>query len=129
VVAVVPLGRLTADQADRIAEAAASDVQVTPWRSIVLPDLADAAVAADLAAAGLVLDPGSAWLRVTACAGRPGCAKSLADVRADVAAAVRTETLLADGARQHWAGCARRCGRPSGDVVDVVATAIGYRIG
>jgi precorrin-3B synthase len=126
-VAVVPLGRLTAAQADLIAELAA-DAQLTPWRSIAIPDRPDAGAAAALAAAGLVLEPGSAWLRVTTCAGLPGCAKSRADVRADATAAVTTGTLPADGARQHWAGCERRCGRPRGDVVDVLATATGYRV-
>jgi precorrin-3B synthase len=121
-VAVVPLSRLTADQAELLAEAAVTDLQVTPWRSVVVPDLADAAAAGDLTAAGLVLDPVSPWLRVTACAGRPGCAKSLADVRTDAAQAVATGTLPVGGAPQHWAGCERRCGRPRGDVVDVVAT-------
>ncbi|TFV52611.1 precorrin-3B synthase, partial [Blastococcus sp. TF02A-35] len=128
-VAVVPLGRLTAGQAELLAGTAARDLQLTPWRSVVVPDLPDASAAEGLSAAGLVLDPGSAWLRVTACAGLPGCRKSLADVRADATAAVRAGTLPADGARQHWVGCERRCGRPSGDVVDVVATPSGYRVG
>jgi precorrin-3B synthase len=127
-VAVAPLGRLTSDQAELLAGTAVSDPQVTPWRSVVLPDLPDAAAAGRLSAAGLVLDSGSPWLRVTACAGRPGCAKSLADVRGDVERAVSAGTLPADGARQHWVGCERRCGRPRGDVVDVVATGIGYRV-
>lgn len=127
--AVVPLGRLTAGQADLLAGTAAAGVQLTPWRSVVVPDLPDAAAAEALAAAGLVLDPGSAWLQVTACAGRPGCAKSLADVRSDATRAVTAGALPADGARQHWAGCGRRCGRPTGEVVDVVATGNGYRIG
>ncbi|RBY78363.1 precorrin-3B synthase [Geodermatophilus sp. TF02-6] len=127
-VAVVPLGRLSAVQADLLAHLA-DEVQLTPWRSVVLPDLADDSAAAALTAAGLVLDPGSAWLRVTACAGRPGCARSLADVRADAAAAVAARTLPTAGARQHWAGCERRCGRPRGNVVDVVATGTGYRVG
>jgi precorrin-3B synthase len=128
-VAVVPLGRLTASQAELLARTAASDLQLTPWRSVVVPDLPDAAAARELSAAGLEPDPGSPWLGVTACAGRPGCARSLADVRGDVVRAVTTGTLPADGARQHWVGCERRCGRPSGAVVDVVATATGYRIG
>ena len=127
-VAVVPLGRLTADQAELLARLA-DEVQLTPRRSVVVPDLADATALPLLTAAGLELDPGSPWLRVTACAGRPGCAKSLADVRCDVVRAVTTGALPADGARQHWVGCERRCGRPSGAVVDVVATATGYRIG
>jgi precorrin-3B synthase len=121
-VAVVPLGRLTAEQADLLTAVAVTDLLVTPWRSVVVPDLPDAAATGDLTAAGLVLDPLSPWLRVTACAGRPGCAKSLADVRSDATSAVAHHTLPADGARQHWAGCERRCGRPHGDVVDVVAT-------
>jgi precorrin-3B synthase len=121
-VAVVPLGRLTAEQADLLTAVAVTDLRVTPWRSVVVPDLPDAAATGDLTAAGLVLDPLSPWLRVTACAGRPGCAKSLADVRSDATTAVANRTLPADGARQHWAGCERRCGRPPGDVVDVVAT-------
>jgi precorrin-3B synthase len=128
-VAVVPLGRLTASQAELLARTAVSDLQLTPWRSVVVPDLPDAAADAELAAAGLELHPGSPWLRVTACAGRPGCAKSLADVRGDVVRAVSVGTLPADGARQHWAGCERRCGRPPAEVVDVVATGTGYRIG
>ncbi|SDY03785.1 precorrin-3B synthase [Geodermatophilus africanus] len=127
-VAVVPLGRLAAEQADLLA-GLADEVQLTPWRSVVVPDLPDDSAAARLTDAGLVLDPGSAWSRVTACAGRPGCAKSLADVRADAARAVVGGTLPAGGARQHWAGCERRCGRPRGEVVDVVATGTGYRVG
>jgi precorrin-3B synthase len=126
-VAVAPLGRLTADQSGLLA-AMATELQVTPWRSVVLPDLPDASEAAALAGAGLVVDRGSPWLRVTTCAGLPGCPKSRADVRADAATAVAGGTLPADGARQHWAGCERRCGRPRGTVVDVIATGTGYSI-
>lgn len=128
-VAVVPLGRLTASQAELLASTSAGDLQLTPWRSVVVPDLEDIGAAERLAAAGLVLDPGSPWLRVTACAGRPGCAKSLADVRGDVVQAVAAGSLPKGGARQHWVGCERRCGRPPGGVVDVVATGTGYRLG
>jgi precorrin-3B synthase len=128
-VAVVPLGRLTADQAELLAATSRGTLQVTPGRAVAVPDLPDDSAAADLTAAGLVLDADSPWLRVTACAGRPGCAKSLADVRADAAHAVATGTLPAGGARQHWAGCGRRCGRPRGEVVDVVATGSGYAKG
>jgi precorrin-3B synthase len=128
-IGVVPLGRLGADQAELLADLAA-EVQLTPWRSVVVPDLAEDAVddaAVDLFRSGMVFDEKSPWLRVTACAGRPGCARSLADVRADAAAAVAGGTLPAGGARQHWAGCERRCGRPR-HAVDVVATPTGYRV-
>ncbi len=123
-VGVVPLGRLGAEQAELLARLA-DDVQLTPWRSVVVPDLAEDAVddaAVALHRTGIVFDAGSPWLRVTTCAGRPGCARSRADVRADASAAVAAGTLPGDGARQHWAGCERRCGRPRGEVLDVVAT-------
>jgi precorrin-3B synthase len=129
-IGVVPLGRLSADQADLLARVA-DEVQLTPWRSVVVPDLAEDDVddaAVDLFRTGMVFDEASPWLQVTTCAGRPGCARSLADVRGDATAAVRSGTLPAGGTRQHWAGCERRCGRPQGDVVDVVATPTGYAL-
>ncbi|MFF0813674.1 precorrin-3B synthase [Rhodococcus sp. NPDC003318] len=105
-------------------------ITVTPWRSVLLHDL-DEGVAEQvvriLAPMGLIFDANSPWLQVTACTGRPGCAKSLADVRGDAVAAVESGALPADG-RQHWAGCERRCGRPRGEVTDVVATGDGYRV-
>jgi precorrin-3B synthase len=129
--ALVPLGVLSAAQAELLAGLAA-EVEVTPWRTVVVPDLAEDAVddaAVDLHRSGMVFDEASPWLQVSTCAGRPGCARSLADVRVDATAAVIGGTLPAGGARQHWVGCERRCGRPQGHAVDVVATPTGYRIG
>ncbi|MEU1737145.1 precorrin-3B synthase [Streptosporangium sp. NPDC020145] len=133
-----PLGRLTSAQAALLAGLAVEEVRLTPWRGVVLPGLSPAAlsgVAGRLVAAGLVLDPASPWTGVTACAGRPGCAKSLADVRADAARwiAAESDPPSAVPARPgtlpvHWAGCERRCGRPRGRAVDVVATTTGYRV-
>ncbi|CAM3710375.1 hypothetical protein KIPE111705_21360 [Kibdelosporangium persicum] len=113
-VAAVPLGRLTRQQAQALCDLAPW-VRLTPWRSVVVP-----AVEVE----GLVTDPGSPWHGVTACAGRPGCAKSLADVRADATAWVPTRT---DELPVHWSGCERRCGKPAGRVVEMIATGDGYR--
>ncbi|MGX2995792.1 cobalamin biosynthesis protein CobG [Streptomyces sp. JNUCC 64] len=195
---LVPLGRLTPSQWAallRAAERSGGELRLTPWRGVVLPGAAPAELA-ELAAVGLVTGPGSAWDGVTACVGRPGCAKSLSDVRADATtvhtaphgstsaqAAPRTTTTDTDttdtdtdtdhttsrgtttahtpdtaapaqdvqgaGARSqgtgvhlqaagvqgagpalpvHWSGCARRCGRPRGHRVDVVATPTGYEV-
>ena len=93
----------------------------------MLPDLnppSDAGWLRDLAAAGLPVEAGSRWSGVTACAGRPGCAKSLADVRADAAAATR----FTDGLPVHWIGCERGCGSPAGRHVRVEATPAGYAV-
>ncbi|WP_281906560.1 precorrin-3B synthase [Streptomyces olivaceus] len=127
-----PLGRLTAVQWRELTDAAPVELRLTPWRGIVVP--APDTTASDrgaalsrLAAAGLVTDPSSPWLRVGACVGRPGCGKSRADVRADAA-----RTLAAAGASHlplYWSGCERRCGHPGGGHVDVLAAPDGgYRL-
>ncbi|GAB1516620.1 precorrin-3B synthase [Actinophytocola sp. KF-1] len=128
-VAGAPLGWLDRVQAAALADTGAPLV-VTPWRAIVVADLADTAAVSDdryassanvaqrLRSAGLLLDPDTP--RVTACVGRPGCAKALSDVRADARPVPGADVPV------HWSGCARRCGRPRGEVVDVVANGAGY---
>ncbi|WP_218011010.1 hypothetical protein [Herbidospora mongoliensis] len=107
--ALVPLGRLTAEQAMVLAEA--EWLRITPWRTLLVPK-------GTRLPEGLITDPESPWLHVTACTGSPGCAKSLSDVQADARPI---------GAPVHWSGCARRCGRPRGEVVDLIATTSGYQ--
>ncbi|MEV6299029.1 precorrin-3B synthase [Actinoplanes sp. NPDC051861] len=123
--ALVPLGRLSAvpmkvlESSDRLI--------ITPWRGVVVPDLPRTAAPTwtdRLIAAGLPTAADSPWVGVTACAGRPGCARSLADVRADAAATSR----FIDGLPVHWAGCDRACGSPAGPHVQVRATATGYAV-
>ena len=125
-VLIAPLGRLTAAQvtwvADRVAGRAA---RVTPWRSVVLPDLDDATgVLREAAGLGFGTDEGTPWLRVTACAGRPGCASALADVQADAAGFAGRWP----GRVVHVSGCGRHCGRPAATEIDVTATSEGYEI-
>ncbi|WP_328492030.1 cobalamin biosynthesis protein CobG [Streptomyces sp. NBC_00414] len=128
----IPLGRLSAPQWRELTRTTTCELRLTPWRGVVLPTPgASAAQGAEslarLAAVGLVTDPDSPWLRVGACIGRPGCAKSRADVRADA-----TGTLGAVGPRGlplYWSGCERRCGHPRGERIDVVAAPEGgYRL-
>ncbi|MFD9702072.1 hypothetical protein [Lentzea sp. NPDC059081] len=104
----VPLGRLDAHSLPGVA------LRLTPWRSVVVPPGTDTS--------GLITDPSSPWHGVSACTGRPGCAKSLSDVRADARAWLGTP----HSRPVHWSGCARRCGRPAGDVIEFVATGDGY---
>ncbi|WP_234327752.1 cobalamin biosynthesis protein CobG [Streptomyces sp. NRRL F-2664] len=120
-----PFGRLSTGQWRVLVQVAegGDGLRITPWRTVVLPGTPDPS---PLEAAGLVVSPDSPWRGVTACTGRPGCAKSLADVRADARA-------LVDRARGplpvHWSGCERRCGHPRGTQwVDALATADGYRL-
>ncbi|WP_216902689.1 precorrin-3B synthase [Nocardia alni] len=146
----VPLGSLPARTAEFLA-AVDRPIVLTPWRSLVLSDMDEwtaEQVVRVLAPMGLIFDAASPWLLVSACAGRPGCAKSHTDVRADAAAAVTEGRVLpattdqaalddtapvapdsvAVAGRQHWSGCERRCGRPKGAVADIVAGSDGYRV-
>jgi precorrin-3B synthase len=126
VVLLAPLGRLTAAQLSWVADRAAGrEARITPWRSVVLPHLDDAAgVLREAAGLGFGTDEASPWLRVTACAGRPGCASALADVQADAAGfAARWPGRIV-----HVSGCARHCGRPAATEVDVTATSEGYQV-
>ena len=130
VAALVPLGRLGSVPMKVLEEAEL--IVVTPARGVVVPDLPPAAARGwlrSLADAGLEVSAGSPWSGVTACAGRPGCGKALADVRRDAEAVVRgnagsTGRLLP----VHWVGCARGCGSPGGEHVRVEATEHGYQV-
>ncbi|WP_246430594.1 cobalamin biosynthesis protein CobG [Streptomyces rectiverticillatus] len=133
-----PLGRLTSAQwrlAARVAaEEGNQELRVTPWRGLVVPGLpahkAPQLLAA-LADAGFVTSAESPWHRAGACAGRPGCAKSLADVRADAAECLAGGQPAGAAAALpvYWSGCERRCGRPGGGRwVDVLATGDGYEV-
>ncbi|MGW2278251.1 precorrin-3B synthase [Streptomyces sp. NPDC001770] len=130
----VPMGRLTGARWRTLVEAAerlgSGELRCTPWRGVVVPDLAAEAARealAVLAEAGLVTGPESPWAGVGACVGRPGCAKSLADVRAEAEAALGPRAPRAR-LPVYWSGCERRCGHPHGEWIDVVATPAGHRI-
>ncbi|WP_407836646.1 precorrin-3B synthase [Streptomyces sp. DSM 116496] len=131
-----PLGRLTADQWRLLVRVAGDGgLRITPWRSIVLPRASTRRPVdgyAQLEAAGLSVAPDGPWESVTACTGRPGCAKALSDVRADARAVVAADggaPAGPAGAPVHWSGCERRCGHPRGTAwVDLVATSDGYRL-
>ncbi|MFH8257904.1 cobalamin biosynthesis protein CobG [Streptomyces roseolus] len=110
---LAPLGRLTAGRLRALAEGA-DEVRLTPWRGVVVVGPSADRLPA-LAAHGLVTDPADARTGVTACTGTPGCAKSLADVRADAARAPGGPLPV------HYSGCERRCGHPHGTRIEVTA--------
>ena len=100
-VLLAPLGRLTTVQltwlADRVGGRPA---RITPWRSVVLPDVPDAAgLIRDAAGFGFGVDAASPWLRVTACAGLAGLRKR-AGRRAGRCGGLRRPLAGADRARQ-----------------------------
>jgi len=124
--AAVPLGVLSVRQAQFVA-AIDTSVVITPWRSLLVCDLAEGVADASLrvlAPLGLVFDETSPWLEVSACVGSPGCERSRADVRAEATRLAESGATALN--RVHFVGCERACGSPpAGEVL--VATADGYR--
>ncbi|MFD6277336.1 precorrin-3B synthase [Streptomyces sp. NPDC060209] len=121
----VPLGRL--DPAQWRLLSSAGELRLTPWRGVVVTGIGSdraGSLLSGLTRAGLITGPDSPWAGVGACIGQPGCAKSLADVRAEAGAAVGPAGRLP----VYWSGCERRCGHPRGEWIDVVATPDGHRI-
>ncbi|RKE38800.1 precorrin-3B synthase [Paraburkholderia sp. BL23I1N1] len=108
-----PLGRLDAASLRGLAALAQQrgngTLRMTPWQSVLLPDIAanDApAVLAEMNALGLACDPAQPITHLIACAGSTGCAKGLADTKAD---ALLLAERLPDGIDVHLSGCPRSC--------------------
>lgn len=113
--AQAPLGRLDAATLDALAAIATTyasgRLAMTPWQSVLIPDLAPHAaqdVLHELRALGLATEPREPFARLIACAGSAGCAKSRADTKSD---ARRLAPLLPAHAlaQVHLSGCERSC--------------------
>lgn len=109
-----PLGRLDGATLSALAALAedlgSATLRITPWQSVLLPDVAaDAAssVLARLTALGLACEASHPMARLIACAGSSGCAKGHADTKAD--ALHLAAHLPADIAQVHLSGCPRSC--------------------
>nr|WKF61429.1 Sulfite reductase [ferredoxin] [Paraburkholderia busanensis] len=108
-----PLGRLSADALRGLAELAQrhnhGTLRMTPWQSVLLPDISTDAVPAvldGLNALGLATRIADPIARLIACAGSSGCAKSLADTKAD---ALQLASHVPAHVELHLSGCPRSC--------------------
>lgn len=109
-----PLARIDAQTARALA-ALGHELRLSAWRTLTILDLERDAVDtldAALGALGLLTDPRSGWVGLTACAGLGACQRAEFDVRA--AAAARVSERGPGAAAEHWAACARNCGLPPG---------------
>jgi precorrin-3B synthase len=108
-----PLGRIDAATLRALAALARDTgngtLRITPWQSVLLPDVHNdqaQAVLASLGELGFACDRAQPFARLIACAGSSGCAKGLADTKADAA---RLAKLLPADAEVHLSGCTRSC--------------------
>lgn len=114
--AAAVLGRLDTRQLLGLADLARrygdGSLRLTPWQSVLLANIAGTAAAAvihSLHALGLLTDASEPLARIIACTGASGCAKGLADTKAD---ALRLAERLPAGSEPpgiHLTGCSRSC--------------------
>ncbi|MPW20727.1 precorrin-3B synthase [Paraburkholderia sp. CNPSo 3157] len=107
------LGRMNSATLRGLAQLAADNddatLRMTPWQGVLLTDIDTTQVAATLQALdvlGLACNAQNPLTRVIACAGSAGCAKSLADTKAD---AMKLAACLPAHAQVHLSGCPRSC--------------------
>ncbi|WP_017903760.1 precorrin-3B synthase [Pseudomonas asplenii] len=129
--AVFPLGRLDAAMLEGVAELARQfgdgSLRLTPWQSLLLPGIRQqqaGLVTTRLQQLGLLCDADQPLARTVACTGSAGCAKGLADTKAD---ARRLATLL-PGRHQgvHLSGCKRSCAAAHVVPTTLLAVAPGH---
>ena len=128
----LPLGRLQSDQLRHLADLAetygSGSVRLSPWRNLLLPDLADA----DLPAVQQALEPfdlssHSIWGGLIACSGTIGCASSATDTQTDAQALARLleQTLTLDQPIAiHFSGCPKSCAHHGSSDVTLIGIAI-----
>ncbi|HEY3598557.1 MAG TPA: precorrin-3B synthase [Paraburkholderia sp.] len=108
-----PLGRIDApmlrDLASLARDAGNGTLRITPWQSVLFPDIATEAVPsvlARLSASGLACERTQPSARLIACVGSAGCAKGFADTQSD---ARQLAARLPAAAEVHLSGCERSC--------------------
>jgi precorrin-3B synthase len=116
------LGRLSGQELGAIARVAedfcdeegGAEVRLTPWRSVVIPNVAHQRASRalqQLGQFGLAVDLADPALLVVACAGSTGCPSSFTDTQRDARAMVETlrSTQNRSGFSVHLSGCSKRC--------------------
>jgi sulfite reductase beta subunit-like hemoprotein len=109
-----PLARLDPTTARALA-ALGRELRLSTYRTLTIVDLElyeAVDLERELIALGLICDPRSGWVGLTACAGLGACQRAEIDVRAR--AVVRAGQRGPGAVPEHWAACARSCGLTAG---------------
>jgi precorrin-3B synthase len=125
----LPFGRIVAEDLAQISAAAniagATELRLTPWRTILVP-VASVAAASQMVAGlperAFILDRADTRLRIAACPGAPACERGTTPVREDAARlAVLFAGVPGNGTILHVSGCGKGCAHPRRAPVTLVA--------
>ncbi len=116
---VLPVGRMTCDQADGLADIAArygsQSIRLTVWQNLLIPDIAEAdvhAVKAAIEALGLHWDASGVRSGLIACTGNAGCKFAGADTKRnamEIAAHLEGRVTVDRPINIHVTGCPNSC--------------------
>lgn len=130
---VAPLGRLDPAMLTTVAQLAVDfgdgSLRLTPWQSLLLPDIPTEHaphVLRALQTAGLLCSPEQSLAQIIACTGSNDCAKGLADTKAD--ARLLADQLQRSGISRavHLSGCTRSCAAAHLAAVTLLAVSPGH---
>ncbi|OPA94744.1 precorrin-3B synthase [Pseudomonas fluorescens] len=127
VAAVAPLGRLDSMMLKGAAQLASDygdgTLRFTPWQGVLLPSVEKThSVTERLAQLGFLCSIDQPLARMTACTGSSGCAKALADTKADAVQLAALHT----GFDVHLSGCPRSCAAAHTAPVTLLAVSPGH---
>jgi precorrin-3B synthase len=123
-------GSGTADQWRAVCELAerfgSGELRVTPFRTLIVPDVNERAGVRECVAAGWIVDARDPILRASACPGAPACRSAAAETR-ELARSLAP--LLAADSRLHVSGCAKGCAHSGAADVTLVRAPSGVKLG
>lgn len=132
--AVPPLGRIGPSMLRGLADladlASAGEIRMTPWQSVLLPNIAEGALidaVAQLDELGFITRPDRTLAAAITCAGSAGCKSGLADTKVDaLALADRIDGSGASVFGIHLTGCSKSCAAPRPAPVTLLAISPGH---
>ena len=114
----LPFGRLSAGQLRTLADLSASDIRLTPFRAVLLPDVS-ADVLPRLSEAGFITRSDDPLLAVAACPGAPACGSAKIETR-NLARRLAALQPDARGVWLHISGCEKSCASSATHAVTLV---------
>ena len=117
------LGQLTGAQLRKLVQLSATvgsgELRLTPWQTVVLPNIPDRQVAEvlqHLESWGLSISANRVAAAIVACGGKPGCAASATQTQTDAIALTQVlnqHLVLESPVNIHLTGCPKSCAQPS----------------
>jgi precorrin-3B synthase len=130
-----PFGRLEAARlgrlADLAADAGATELRLSPWRTlyaVVRDEAAGRSLLESAQALGLIIQADDPLLRIEACPGAPDCESSSVDTRGDARRLASLAAARGFAGSIHVSGCAKGCARSAPSDLLLVGSAGRYSV-